>query len=148
MIRYSSVVTIDRPPSEVFAALLDTKRYGEWTEMVDMTFDKPGEPTVGSRGQFRLAKGPIKGMLTMTLSELEPNRLVTFDIEHPTLFWHAVSQLEPAGEGTRLDYSGSIRLRGWRRLLEPFMAAEVRAGENKEVQVLKSILEAQPAAEA
>ena len=52
----SSVVTINRPPSEVFAALLDTKRYGEWTEMVDMSFDTPGEPAVGSRGQFRLPR--------------------------------------------------------------------------------------------
>jgi uncharacterized protein YndB with AHSA1/START domain len=141
MISYSSIVTINRPASEVYAALLDPERYGQWTEMVDMRLDTPGEPAVGSRGQFRLAKGPIKGMLTYTISELEPDRLVVFDIEHPTLTWHAVSRLEPAGDGTRLDYSGEIRLRGWRRLLEPLMAAEVKAGEGKEALVLKALLE-------
>jgi uncharacterized protein YndB with AHSA1/START domain len=141
MIRYSSVVTINRRPSDVFAALLDPDRYSQWTEMVDMTLDTPGAAKVGSHGQFRLAKGPIKGMLTYTITELESDRLVTFQIEHPTLAWRAVSRLEPAGEGTRLDYSGEIRLRGWRRLLEPFVGGEIRAGEDKEVRVLKSLLE-------
>lgn len=144
MIRYSAQVTIARPPRDVFAALLDTSQYGAWTEMVDMRFDTPGEPKVGSRGQFRLAKGPIKGQLAYRITELEPDRLVTFRIEHPTLEWTAVSRLEPSGEGTRLDYSGEIRMRGWRRLFEPIMAAEVRAGEGKEAQRLKLLLESQP----
>lgn len=141
MIRYSSVVTIKRPPGVVFAALLDPDRYSQWTEMVDMRLDTPGDAKVGSRGRFRLAKGPIKGMLDYTITELEPDRLVTFQIEHPALTWRAMSRLEPVGDGTRLEYSGEIRLRGWRRLLEPFMGAEMRAGEDKEVQVLKALLE-------
>lgn len=63
MIRYSSRVLIDRQPEEVFAALIDPARYDQWTDMVDMRFDTAGEPTVGMRGRFRLAKGPIKGPL-------------------------------------------------------------------------------------
>ena len=144
MIKYSSTVTIARPPRDVYAALLDTNRYGEWTEMVDMRLDTPGEPRVGSRGSFRLAKGPIKGQLTYEITELVPERSVTFRIEHPTLAWMAYSRLEPSADGTRLDYSGEIRMRGWRRLLEPLLAAEARAGEGKEAQRLKELLESEP----
>jgi len=143
MIRYSSQATIARPPRDVYAALLDPDRYGQWTEMVDMRFDTPGEPRVGIRGSFRLAKGPIKGQLAYEITELVPDRSVTFRIEHPTLEWMAYSRLEPDGEGTRLDYSGEIRMRGWRRLLEPLMAGEMRAGEGKEVQRLKQLLESE-----
>ena len=47
MIRYSSVVSIKRAPTDVFAALLDPDRYSEWTPMVDTRFhDK--DPRVGS----------------------------------------------------------------------------------------------------
>lgn len=142
MIRYSSVLTIARPPHEVFEALLDPGRYGQWTDMVDMSFDSPDRPHVGTRGQFRLAKGPIKGMLDLELTKLEPDRRVDFRITHPSLDWNSVSALEPAGTGTQLTYAGEIRLRGWRRLLEPFVAGEVSRGEAAEAQRLKEILEA------
>jgi uncharacterized protein YndB with AHSA1/START domain len=141
MIRYSSEVTIARPPHEVFDALLDPARYAQWTDMVDMSFDGAARPQVGTRGQFRLAKGPIKGMLDVELTELEPDRRVVFQITHQTLDWRAVSVLEPAGTGTRLTYAGEIRLRGWRRLLEPMVAGEARRGEGGEALRLKELLE-------
>jgi len=146
MIRYSSEVTIDRPPHVVFEALLDPALYGQWTDMVDMRFDNVGQPRVGTRGQFRLAKGPIKGMLDVELTELEADRRLVFRISHPGVEWKAISTLEPTGTGTRLTYAGEVQLRGWRRLLEPLAAAEVRGGEAREAQRLKALLEGGPAA--
>ena len=128
MIRYSSEVTIARPPHEVCEALLDPERYPQWTDMVEVSFDA-NPPRVGTRGRFRLAKGPIKGVLDMELRELEPDRRVVFQVTHPTLDWRAVSTLEATGTGTRLTYAGDLQLRGWRRLLEPLVAREVRRGE-------------------
>jgi uncharacterized protein YndB with AHSA1/START domain len=142
MIHYSSEVTIARPPRAVFEALLDPELYPKWTDMVDVAFDGAGTPRVGARGRFRLAKGPIKGLLEMELIELDPDRRVVFHVTHPDLDWTAVSTLEPSGSGTRLTYAGDLRLRGWRRLLEPFVAREVRTGEAGEALRLKSILEA------
>ena len=63
-------------------------------------------PRVGTRGRFRLAKGPIKGMLEMELTELDPDRRVVFQVTHPSLDWTAVSTLVAAGTGTRLTYAG------------------------------------------
>jgi len=140
MIRYSSEVTIARPPHEVCEALLDPERYPQWTDMVEVSFDA-NPPRVGTRGRFRLAKGPIKGVLDMELRELEPDRRVVFQVTHPTLDWRAVSTLEATGTGTRLTYAGDLQLRGWRRLLEPLVAREVRRGEAGEAMRLKELLE-------
>ena len=144
MIRYSSQVTIARPPRAVFEALLDPDLYPQWTDMVDVSFDGEGGAKVGTRGRFRMAKGPIKGMLAMELTELDPERRVVFHVTHPDLDWVAVSTLEAAGDGTRLTYAGDLRLLGWRRLLEPLVGREVRQGEAAEAVRLKSILEAHP----
>jgi uncharacterized protein YndB with AHSA1/START domain len=143
MIRYSSRIVIDRPPAEVFEALIDPSRYGQWTDMVDLRFDAASPPTVGTRGRFRLAKGPIKGLLEMELVELVPSRRVVFRIDHPWLAWTATSELVPVGAGTQLTYAGEVGLRGWRRLLEPIMAGEVRNGEAGEAQRLKVVLESE-----
>lgn len=144
MIRYSSQVTIARPPRAVYEALLDGDLYPKWTDMVDVSFDHGGDAEVGMRGQFRMAKGPIKGMLDMELTELEPDRRVVFQVTHPNLDWEAVSTLAPAGDGTQLTYAGQLRMHGWRRLLEPLVAREVRGGEAGEALRLKQLLEAAP----
>jgi uncharacterized protein YndB with AHSA1/START domain len=144
MLHYSSEVSIARSPHAVYEALLDPALYPQWTDMVDVTFEGSSERAVGMRGQFRLAKGPIKGMLDMELTELDPDRRVVFHVTHPDLDWVAVSTLEPAGDGTRLTYAGDLRLRGWRRLLEPLMGHEVRRGEAAEALRLKALLEATP----
>ena len=145
MIHYSTVVTIARPAHAVYEALLDPELYPRWTDMVDVSFDGPGTPRVGTRGRFRLAKGPIKGTLEMELTELEEDRRVVFHVTHRSLDWKAVSTLEPAGTGTQLTYAGDLRLRGWRRLLEPLIAREVRSSEAAEALRLKGVLEAAPA---
>ena len=144
MIKYSSEVTIDRPPQAVYEALLDPGLYSRWTDMVDVTFDGEGEPAVGTKGRFRMAKGPIKGLLEMELTELDPDRRVVFHVTHPDLDWTATSTLEPAGSGTRLTYAGELRILGWRRVLEPLMGREVRQGEAEEAKRFKALLEASP----
>jgi uncharacterized protein YndB with AHSA1/START domain len=146
MIRYSSEVTIDRPPRAVYEALLDPARYGEWTPMTDMTFDDDGPRRVGQRGNFRLAEGPIKGRLDVEIAELEPDRRIVFRVTHPNLAWTSINTLRPEGDGTRLTYAGEMSLRGAMRLLEPFMRGEVARGEAGEALKLKALLEAEAVA--
>ena len=148
MIRYSSDVTIDRPPSVVFEALLDPERYAQWTPMVDMSFEDAGPPRVGQKGHFRMAEGPIKGLLAMEIVELEPDRRLVFRVTHPSIDWLAVNTLRPEGAGTRLTYAGEMSLLGWRRVLEPVMGGEIRNGEAKEATRLKELLEQEAAAAA
>lgn len=148
MIRYSSEVTIERPPRVVFEALLDPARYAQWTPMTDMAFDDDGPRRVGQRGHFRMAEGPIKGRLEMEIVELEPDRRVTFRVTHPSLDWLAVNTITPEGERTRLTYAGELSLRGAMRLAEPFMRGEIQRGEASEALRLKALLEAEADATA
>ena len=75
---------------------------------------------------------------------MEIGERVVFRVTHPSLDWTAVSTLAPAGSGTTLTYAGDLRLLGWRRLLEPFVAREVRSSEAAEAVRLKGLLEAAP----
>jgi len=141
VIKYSSEVMIDRPPKDVIDAHLDAAVLAKWTPMVDVAYDGPGRPGVGTTGRFRMAEGPFKGMIEMRIDELDPQRRIAFTATHPALEWKSESIAAPAGSGTRFTYSGAIRLKGWRRLLEPFMAGEVRRGEAQEALRLKALLE-------
>ena len=143
MIHYSTVVTIDRRPSDVLAALLDAELYGHWTEMVDARFDGPGAPTVGTHGEFQLPGGPLKGRYDMEIVRLEPDRRLDIQIDGPSLRWLSTTTLEPDGDGTRMTYAGDISLLGWRRILEPLMAREAQAGEAKEAERFKVLLESE-----
>lgn len=142
MIRYSSEVSIRRAPSEVIDALLDAKLYPKWTPMVDVEFDGAGTPRVGTTGRFRMAEGPIKGMLEMRIEALDPGRRIVVHVTHPAMDWRAISTVVPESGGSRLTYAGELAFKGWRRLLEPLMAGEVRNGEAKEARQLKALLEA------
>ena len=99
--------------------------------MVDVSFDGAGTPRVGMRGRFRMAKGPIKGMLEMELTELDPDRRIVFQVTHPTLDWKAVSTLEPAGTGTTADLrrrAPAARLATAARTRDGSRGAERRGG--------------------
>ncbi|MBI3747028.1 MAG: SRPBCC family protein, partial [Chloroflexi bacterium] len=128
----------------VFDALLDPELYAEWTPMVDLSFEDSGPPRVGWRGRFRMAQGPIKGLLDMEIVELEPERRVAIRVSHPSLDWLAVTTLQPDGQGTRVKYAGEMALRGWRRILEPMMGGEVSKGEATEIRQFKALLEHEP----
>jgi len=141
VIRYSSTHTIDRPPPDVFDALLDAPRYGEWTEMQDTTWDGDGPVRVGTTGSSRMAGGPFAGPLRMKVVELEPSRRFVVHVSHAKFDWVASTDLEADGSGTRMTYAGEIRFRGVQRLLEPFIRGEVARGEAKEVERLKALLE-------
>jgi hypothetical protein len=45
------------------------------------------------------------------------------------------------GTATRIIGSGRLMLKGWRRVMEPFMGGEVRRGEAAELRRLKDLLE-------
>ena len=141
MIHYSSMVSIKRAPGDVFAALLDPDRYSQWTPMVDTRFHDT-EPRVGTRGDFRVDAGPLKGRYEMEIVALEPERRLDFRVDGSSVRWNAQIGLEPDGDaGTRMTYAGDLSLLGWRRLIEPLFAREVRSGEAREAEQLRDVLE-------
>ena len=140
MFTYASEVDVTRPADEVFAAITDIQRWGEWTDMSEIRPDRPGPIAVGSTGTFTLP-GPFKGPIRYELARLEPNRSVMYEMTHPAFTWTAELSVTPASGGSRLATSGAFRIRGWRRLLEPIIAREVSRGEADELARMKTLLE-------
>src|SRR4029453_17190751 len=89
--------------------------------------------------------GPLKGRYAMEILALEPGRSVDMRIDGPSLRWISNVTLEPEANGTLMTYAGDISLLGWRRVLEPLMAGEARAGEAKEAERFKQLLESEAA---
>ena len=141
MVRYESETEVLRPADEAFRAVLDISRWDEWTDMRDIHQEGSGPPTVGSTGTFTLP-GTFRGPVRFELTAMEPSRRVEYRLTHPSFDWRAVVAVEPVPSGSKLVTSGEFRLRGWRRLLEPFVGREIRKGEAAELVRLKALLEA------
>jgi hypothetical protein len=144
MIHYAGQVGVARQAPDVYAAINDIARWPEWTDMRDVQPDTPGQIHVGSAGTFTLAKGPFNGPISYVATTVEPDRRIVYRLTHPAFDWQAEMAVEPAVTGARLSTSGSFRLRGWRRLLEPLVRGEIQRGELAELDRLKAILEAGP----
>ena len=144
MFSYASGVDVARQPEEAFAAVIDIARWGEWTDMRDIRHDGSGPIGVGTTGSFRMA-GPFSGPIRYELTSMDEGRRVEYRVTHPAFEWRAEMTVEPRAGGSRLGTRGDFRLHGWRRLLEPIVAREVRRGEATELERLKALLEAAPA---
>ena len=102
-----------------------------------------GPVGLGTRGRFQLPKTPFKGFLDVEIVGLEPDRRVVFRVTHPSLTWISSAETRPDGDGTQFVYGGEMTLHGWRRLLEPMLKSELAAGEAKEAEQLKALLESE-----
>ena len=74
------------------------------------------------------------------IAELEPDR--RFVIRSKTgLEWLGIWLFEPEGHGTRLRWTGQLRMKGFGRLLEPLIGRQMRAQITQQFAQLPSILE-------
>ncbi len=151
MIRYATSVVIHRPPEAVFEALLDPATYARWMDGVEIRFDAPGPPTVGTTGVVRVAAGAISGTYPLKVVQLEPNRRLALRIDGPGLTWLSRLVLADAGDDTApatlVDYEAQITLEGFRRFLEPMVSGQVQAQGAGQVERLRALLEsAEPTA--
>jgi uncharacterized protein YndB with AHSA1/START domain len=142
MIRYSAEVGVARPAADVFAAVNDIAGWTAWTDMREVRPEETGPVRVGSAGTFRMPKGPFKGPIRYEAMTVDADRRVVYRMTHPAFEWAAEIAVEPDVAGSRLSTSGTFRLRGWRRLLEPMVRGEIQRGEAAELDRLKAILEA------
>ena len=143
MIRYSSQVTIERPPEQVFPYLVEREKQALWSD-VPMRMLTDGPFGVGSRMELSLGRGPLHMSLQLETTVLDPDRRLAFTtVSQGPVLWDGEYRLEPTGSGgTKLSQAGQLRFRGLWRLLEPIAGAEMRRNETAELEKLKSILEA------
>jgi len=144
MISYQSDVVIERPLDQVSTFALDPDSHTRWMgDVVGVKRLSAGELAVGSRFQYAIRKGPMSFDPIFRVTAFEPGRRIEYQSEAGgPLTWTASLVFEAVDERrTRVSSTGRIGFAGLRRLLEPLMAAEVRAGEAAELVALKKVVE-------
>jgi hypothetical protein len=142
MIKYASEVTIGRPPDAVFPYLIEREKQALWSD-VPMRPVTDGPFRQGSRIELTLGMGPLKTSLQLEFAQVEAPRLLAWrTVSASPVQWQGEYRLEPADGGSRLSQAGTLQFRGLWRLLEPLAGAEIRQGEIKELEKLRSVVEA------
>ena len=149
MIEYQGETIIERPVDQVFAYAADYKNLPEWSDVSDvamLTDDPVGQ---GTRLRMTMGKGPMRATVEYDTAEWEPNRTWSYTTVPPAwILWDATYSVEPISQSsTRITTHGQIRLKGWRRILEPLVRGEVGKGEQLELDKLKAIIEEMPTPE-
>ena len=114
-------VETELPVDAAFAYLADFSNSAIWDPGTATAKRLDSGPIrIGSR--FALAvrmAGSVRPM-TYEIVDLEPPREVVLRGEGSGVAATDTMTFTPTAGGTRIDYRADIRLRGWRRLLEPF----------------------------
>jgi uncharacterized protein YndB with AHSA1/START domain len=141
MLRYASKVTIDRPPAQVFPYFVEPAKQAQWSD-VQMRRLTDGPFGAGTRMEVTFGMGPLKARIGLEMTAIEQDRRMTWTSFSGPIRWAGEYLLEPSGGGTVVSQEGTLTFSGLWRLLEPIVGAEIRAGEEKEFEKLKALVEA------
>jgi uncharacterized protein YndB with AHSA1/START domain len=142
VIKYRIEETIQRPVDEVFPYLADPTLHPKWSPVSDVQVAPPGQIRVGTTVREMMKMGSKVAPFSWEVTEYRPGASFAFHSTEGPMNWDGSYAVEPAGPGsTRVIGLGSVGLKGWQRLLEPFMGGEIRRGEAAELGKLKALLE-------
>jgi uncharacterized membrane protein len=136
--------TIARSAQDVWTYAADIVRHAEWMTVTDARIVRGDGTRTGARGRERMRFGPFGWDVEFEVAEADPGRRIAwksvsggpFDLE-------VTLDLEPLDlTSTKATYAADIRLHGLWRLLSPIVAMEAKAGPARELQRLKTQVEA------
>jgi ligand-binding SRPBCC domain-containing protein len=141
MLKFAADLKVNRPVEQVFAWLTNAENQGKFDKSsLKMEVLTPGPWRAGT--QFRELRdlGGRKTEVLSEIDELEVNR--RFVIRSKTgAEWLGIWLFEPEGNGTRLRWTGQMRMKGFGRLLEPFIGRQMRAQIDQQFAQLPSVME-------
>lgn len=143
MIRFQSEQTIARSADDVWEYAADILRHPEWMGVLDARVVQGRGTELGARASERIKLGPRTVDVGLEVSASMPGRRIGWRIAGGRpLEGDVAIDLKPLSpKRCRAVWSGSLRMKGVWRLLEPLMASEVRFGEAAELVRLKDNLE-------
>lgn len=141
MVKYASSVAIDRPPEAVFPYLVEPQKQALWSD-VPMRPLTPGDLKTGSRLEITFGLGPVKAKIGLEVAAVEANTRMAFASFSGPIDWTGEYRLEPDGSnGTKISQQGELTFKGLWKLIQPIVGAEIRSGEVKELERLKTVVE-------
>jgi hypothetical protein len=143
MVKFSADLYINRPVEKVFAWLTRAENQGKFDKTsLGMELLTPVPWQAGS--QFRELRnlGGRKTEVLSEISEFETNKL--FVIRSKTgPDWLGTWSFQPDKSGTRLRWTGQMRMKGFARLFEPIIASQIRAQIDQQFSALPRLIESE-----
>jgi uncharacterized protein YndB with AHSA1/START domain len=145
---FSLTVTIERPPSVVFAFIAEPTNMPRW---YDAVFDVmvAGDAAIGVGTRFKMSRSlpGLRAINDVEITEYQPSRQITFESRQgPTPFRYSYT-LEPTGGGTRLTLNGRISAEGFAAPAARLGAVATqlfKRGMKQNLDVLKHLVETEP----
>jgi uncharacterized protein YndB with AHSA1/START domain len=134
-------VSIARPPAEVFRFIADVRNDPSWhTDVREVT---SSTETVGVGTVFTVKVKPSMGVSegTMTVSRLEPDRLIEFRGRMGKMTPTVTNICEPDGQGTRVTRRVELEPPGIMRVMTPMIKRVIGKGNAGFLANLKRRLE-------
>jgi uncharacterized protein YndB with AHSA1/START domain len=142
--RVERSITIARPPAEVFDHVSDVRNDPTWhTDVLDVS-SSTDDVRVGT--VFNVRVKPSMGVSegTMTVSRLEPGRLVEFRGQMGRMRPTVTNICEPDGASPRVTRRVELQPPGPMRLMSPLIARMIGKSNEGFLANLKRLMESRP----
>ena len=142
MINIEHEVVVDRPPSEVFAYVIDADKLPEWQEGV-IEARKETEGPVGPGTRFIEVRKFLGRRMdsTVEVTEFQPDKTFTLKMTSGPVPFTVAQHFEPAGAGTRIRVTGEGEPGGFFKVAEPLVGRQVKRLLEHSYATLKDLLE-------
>jgi uncharacterized membrane protein len=136
--------TIARSAQDVWTYAADIVRHAEWMTVTHARIVSGDGTHTGARGGERMRFGPFGWDVEFEVVDAKPGRRIAWrSVSGAPFDLEVTLDLEPLGPtSTKATYGADIRLHGPWRLLSPMVAMEAKAGPARELQRLKTQVEA------
>jgi len=134
-------ISIARPPAEVFGYIADVRNDPSWH--TDVLEASSSTDAVGMGTVFSVKVKPSMGVSegTMTVSRLEPGKLIEFKGKMGKMTPTVTNICEPEGQGTRVTRRVELEPPGPMRVMSPLIKRMIGKSNDGFLANLKRLLE-------
>lgn len=148
MTRLHETIETTLPLSDTFAFIADFANAEVW-DPGTLTSARVGDGpvAVGATYALTVKMGGGAAPMTYTIEAFEPDRRVVLRGEGERATARDDIRFEATADGTRVDYTADIELKGWMRLLQPVLGGTFRKiGEDARTGMTQALAERAAAA--
>ncbi len=140
--RVHKSIFIERPVDEVFAFVADHANDARWrSELLSSSVVGDVREGVGMRLHQVVSYQGRTGEANVEVTEIEPGRRICYRA-HGGIRAHGCYDLETEGDGTRLNVSATVELKGPAAMLERYIRQAVEEAAEHDLERLRAVLEA------
>ena len=145
MPQVGTTVEIDAAPDVVFRWLIEPDKLSRW--IGGFLGSEPltsGGARLGARSRDTVGEAGRTIVAETEITEFEPGRLMRLRIVAGGVTQDDTYRLTPQGDGTNIEYTSDVHVRGLIRLLAPIVARQAQARADRDFASLKRQIEADP----